>query len=238
MINLKTLLISFAIFIAACNSNEIGNSKDVNPESIYFDYRIWAEEGKEDVTCLLQYRFGGKNGTTLVIEGPGKVELDGEAITVDSAKLTGAFYEIIKPINSFTGKHTITFTNPEKKQYKEEFTFQPFSLKTEIPEVLNRGELVFELEGLEPEDYVHIVATDTAFYSEDINQVDTVRNGRIVITREQLKNLTNGPITLQLYKEEEKPVKKSTKEGGRLFISYGLKREFELNDTSNPAPSL
>jgi hypothetical protein len=33
------------------------NSKDVNPDAVYFDYKIWGEEGKEDVTVMLQYRL-------------------------------------------------------------------------------------------------------------------------------------------------------------------------------------
>jgi hypothetical protein len=43
--------------------------------------------------------------------------------------------------------------------------------------------------------------------------------------------LKNGPINLQFYKELEKQVKNGTREGGKLSITYGLKREFELMDS-------
>jgi hypothetical protein len=39
----------------------------------FFDYEIWAEEGKEHVTINPQYRMGGPNGTTLILNEPGKV---------------------------------------------------------------------------------------------------------------------------------------------------------------------
>ena len=74
------LFILPSILLFACTSNEIGNSKDVNPDAIYFDYKIWGEEGNENVTVKLQYRFGGQNGTTLTMEDPAKVELDDELI--------------------------------------------------------------------------------------------------------------------------------------------------------------
>ena len=99
-----------------------------------------------------------------------------------------------------------------------------------MPEVLNRDDLVFELSGLEPVDYIRISLTDTSFASKDINDVDTVKNGRLVISANRLSSLTNGPINLQFYKEMEKAVKNGTAEGGKLSITYGLKREFELKD--------
>src|SRR5687768_9510183 len=104
---LKDICLISIVFLFSCTSNEIGNIKDVNPEAVFFDYEIWAEEGKEDVTVNLQYRMGGKNGTTLVLEEPSKVMLDGEQLKVDSAKVTGAYYEVQRPIMSFPGKHSI-----------------------------------------------------------------------------------------------------------------------------------
>ena len=214
----------------ACTSDEIGNSKDVNPDAVFFDYEVWAEEGKQDVTVKLQYRMGGPNGTTLVLNEPSNVFLDGEKLELDSAKFSGAYYESQKPLASFAGKHTILFTDLNKKEYREEFEFTPFQIKPDVPEVLNRDDLVFELSGLEPVDYIRISLTDTSFASKDINDVDTVKNGRLVISANRLSSLTNGPINLQFYKEMEKAVKNGTAEGGKLSITYGLKREFELKD--------
>jgi hypothetical protein len=102
------LAFCFALLaMTSCTSNEIGNSKDVNPDAVFFDYTVLADEGGENVTVNLQYRMGGKNGTTLVLDEPSKVLLDGEQLKVDSAKINGAYYEIQKPIASFAGKHMI-----------------------------------------------------------------------------------------------------------------------------------
>ena len=229
---ISALTLTTTFFLCSCTSNEIGNSKDVNPDAVFFDYRIWADESREDVTVNLQYRMGGKNGTTLVLDEPSKVLFDGEQLQPDSAKVTGAYYEIQRPFSSFAGMHTITFTDLNKKEYKEEFEFVPFSVDSISP-VMHRGDLVFTFQGLDPVDYLNVILTDTSFTSADINDMDSIRNGKLIISANRLSALENGPINLQFYKEIVKPLKSSTKEGGKLFISYGLKREFELKDATN-----
>src|SRR5678815_2671558 len=169
----SALILTLVLFLFSCTSNEIGNSKDVNPEAVFFDYEVWAEESKEDVTVNLQYRMGGKNGTTLVLDEPSKVILDGEQLKVDSAKVTGAYYEVQRPLISFTGKHTINFMDLNKKEYNEEFEFTPFTLEPDVPSILNRGDLVFNFKGLDSVDHLSVILTDTSFTSADINDVDT-----------------------------------------------------------------
>jgi hypothetical protein len=221
---------SLILLMASCTSNEIGNSKDVNPESIYFDYRVWGDEEGGFITVRLQYRFAGPNGTTLLLENPSKAELDGAAIKADSSKMNGAYYEVTKPVKEFAGKHTIVFTDMNGKQYKEEFNFQLLSLKTNLPAVIKRSDFAIDLDGLAPKDYVKVMVNDTASFSEGIERVDTVRNGHIIITKADLKDLKSGPIRLEFSREDEKRVKNGTKEGGKLNISYELKRQFELKD--------
>ena len=218
------------IILFSCTSDEIGNSKDVNPNAVYFDYEIWADEDREDVTINLQYRRGGKNGTTLVLDQPSQVLFDGEQLNLDSAKVTGAYYEIQKPMASFAGRHVISFTDLNRKTYKEEFEFSPFRLEPDLPATLSRGDLVFTFKGLDSIDYLSVILTDTSFSSKDINDLDTVRDGRLVIAGNRLSAVKNGPINLQFYKEVEKPVKNGTKEGGRFLLRYGLKRDFELKE--------
>jgi hypothetical protein len=225
---ISILFISF--LVSSCTSNEIGNAKDVNPDAVYFDYKIWAEDGKEEATVNLQYRMGGPNGTTLVLDEPAKVLLDGEELKLDSTKFSGAYYELQKPLADFAGKHAIVFTDLNNKEYKEEFEFVPFSLNPEPTRVIKRGDLVFNFTGLEPVDYIRVSLTDTSFASDDINDVDTIKNGRLVISADRLSKLTNGPVNLQFYREMEMPVKNATREGGMITITYGLKREFELTD--------
>jgi hypothetical protein len=231
----QTVSVISAIFLlASCNNTEIGEIKDVNPEAVYLDYSITGEEGDEDVTCKFQFKMGGPQGTTLVLHEPAKIELDGELLAADSSKLGGAYYEIQKSLADFAGKHVITYTDLNKKVFTEEFDFTPVKLAGNIPEVISRKDFSFQLEGLEAEDYVTVVVADTVFESDDIHETDTVKNGHLVINPDRLQKLANGPITLILSKETEKPLKNPTAEGGKITTEYSLRREFELKNT--PAP--
>ncbi len=228
--NILAFGICIVYMLASCASNEVGNSKDVNPDAIYFDYHISGDEESGYITVKAQYRFGGPNGTTLVLNEPANVKLDGEPLQADSSKMNGAWYELLIPAKEFSGHHSIVFTDHNNKEYKEEFDFTVISLKKEIPPVLSRDTLVFELERVQPGDRIKLLLTDTAYYSRGIDRVDTVQNGRIMISKQDLDNVKNGPVAIEFYKEEERELKETTAEGGKINISYGLKRVFELKD--------
>jgi hypothetical protein len=223
-------IVPFAFLLAACTNNEPGVKKNIDPEAIYFDYRVWGDEENGDVTVRLQYFTGDMEGSTVLWEPPGKVEFDGEVLQADSSRMNGFYYETGIPLENFPGRHSIVFTDLSKKQYKEEFDFPLIFLKKELPAVINREELVLELVGLDSGGIVKVLITDTSFYGRGIERMDTVRNDSIIITPRDLENLKNGPVYLEIYKEEEWPLKQPGKAGGKLSLSWGLKRAFELKD--------
>jgi hypothetical protein len=217
-----------AITFAACTNRDSASNEEVDTNSIYFDYKITGDEGSGEVTCLIQYHYDGAAGETLLLEEPSKVELDNEKIAVDSAQLSGAFYEIRKPLESFAGKHTITFTDLKGKKFTEVFHFAPFTLETNLEERIQRGEISLQLQGLKARDAVQVVLIDTSFTTDDINEIMPVQNGRLNLTKEKLNKVADGPVTLQLYKAKERKVKNATAKGGKISISYSLTRAFDL----------
>lgn len=224
-------IVPFAVLLlAGCANNETNLKKKVDPEAIYFDYRVWGDEENNDITVRLQYFIGDEAGNTVSWDRSGKVTFDGEILQADSSRMNGFYYEAIIPLENFVGKHSIVFTDHNEKQYKEEFDFALISLKTEIPAIVNRKELVIALNGLDSGEIVRMLLTDTSFYSRGIDRIDTVQNDSIIITPRDMENLRNGPVYLEIYKEEKRPLKEPGKSGGRLSVSYGLKRVFELRD--------
>lgn len=225
---LKLLLVFVAVNVAACTNTE-REQKAATPGTVFFDFKIWGDEDKGEVTCLLQFRMGGPNGATLLLEDPAKVELDGEIIQADSAKLAGAFYETIKPVNEFTGKHSIVFTGVDRKEHKEDFEFTPFQVSGELPQKLKRKPFTIRLAGFpENETKIHIALTDTSFTTNDVNEIADVVNGEVKVTETMLNKLRAGPIVLELSTENERVVNKGANDKGRIWIRYGLRREFEL----------
>ncbi len=207
------------------------NKKDkqygMNPDELWFDYQVTGKEGNDNLTVMLQYKYGGEDGTAIAA---GKVVLDGEIFPADSAAMTGIFYELNKPIASFSGNHTILFTGMDNKQYKDSFNFQPLLLLKPVADTLQRSELVFNLVGLDKEDYVRVLLTDTSFINNGINRMDKPINGKLFISKTDLESLSNGPVQLELVREQERMLKKGTEEIGRLLITYSLKRELFLKD--------
>ena len=226
--SLAFVIFLFAILVfTACNNRDKIHKK-INSSQLYFDYTVTAEESGADVTCLLQFKENSLDGSSVNVK-PGKVELDGQIIEGDSAGLSGYYYEVQKPIDSFAGNHTIVFTSSDGKIFKEEFEFTPFTLAKELPGKISRKPFTIQLKNFpDNQTTLQLLMLDTAFVSKGFNDSIAVVNGQVKIDQSILNNLKNGPINLELYMEKETPLKQHTSAGGRLSITYGLKREFEL----------
>lgn len=222
-------LLLLCTFIA-CKERTSSADGDANPDRIYFDYAVSGEEERNEVTCLLQFRNGGPEGPTLIMEKPAKVELDGKEIEADSTAITGAYYEVQIPLENFIGQHTITVTDVNNKRYTETFRYTSFSLAEELPDAVQRGDVTLRLQGVQNADQLQLIITDTAYATDDVIATLPVQNGRVVINQQLWEAVSNGPVIVQITKQEERPVSNGTQAGGRLTLSYSLRREFELVD--------
>lgn len=227
---MKTTVYIFLItgLLAACTNTD--NQKTAEAPPLYAQYRIWGEEGRNDVTCLLRFKPNSSSAQTIILQKPAGVRLDKEILTADSTPMSGAYYEVQKPLADFAGKHTITLTDINGNQYAETFTFQPFTIVNTLPETISRKNLDLQLDGLKSGDQVRVFLLDTSFADNGINELQTVTNGRIQVTKEQLSRLAPGPITLQLIREEERPVTNPPRNGGHISLSYQLTRDLQLAD--------
>lgn len=212
------------MIIEGCLPNDKEAATDV-----YFDYKITGEEGKPGVNCLFQFLAGRRNNRAVHLMQPATIKLDSIELTVDSAKLSGAFYEKIFPLDSFAGPHEILYTDVNRKKYKEEFFFTVFHLANELPAAVDpANDLFIRLAGLKELDSLRVVATDTSFESLGINEVLPVHKGELNIAAKFFGQLVDGPIILLLYHETERPVKEGTAKGGRISVTYSLQRQFVL----------
>lgn len=222
-------LLPLIVLTSCLNDAREKKSEGPDPNGIYYDYRVSAEEGNDQVTVMLQYRYGGENAPSFVLEDPSKVTIDGITLKPDSASLKGIFYELIKPIDSFRGKHKIVFTDSREKEHSVEFSFEPFSLANEIPDEVSKKPFTIQLANFpKVQTKVHLVLMDTSFTTEDVNEEILIENGEIFFDEDKLAKLSKGPVMLEIYKEEVKPLRNASREGGRILITYGIRREFEF----------
>lgn len=229
--NLTLWILGLALWGSGCKEEEKAPAKKgLSGQSLFLEYQIWGDEEREYVTVLLQLRHKNNSGKTLKLNPPGFVALDGEALQPDSSRMSGYFYEALKPLPGFAGHHKITVVDENKEQASEEFEYTPFRLTSSIGDRVGKGGLSLRLSGLKAEDRVRVILVDTVFSTPDINEMLPVVDGRLQISAELLTSVRTGPVTLLLFKEEERRIHHPAVSGGKIAVTYGVKREFDLVD--------
>jgi hypothetical protein len=212
------------VAMAACSSNEIGNSKDVAPETVYQQYNIRYNENDDKVELHAQFRFGGRNGTTLVLNGPSGISLDGQAIRVDSSDFGGAFYDTERPVARFAGNHRFVFTDINGKKYENGFVFEPFRLVNPPAKAPRSQPLALYFDGstLRNGDAIELNAinTDSAF---SITHSITGENYTALIPAENLQKQKGSQLSLSITLRRSLPLQQSTAEGGEMQLHYQLR---------------
>jgi hypothetical protein len=219
------LVLAASIFaFAACTSNEIGESKDVAQDKIYQDYTISYAEGNTNAAVYCQFRFAGKNGTTLVLNSPSQVQFDGEKIAVDSSAGSGAYYQASKPATNFFGKHTLIYTTTDNKTLENSFSFDNFKL-VNLPASISKKQdfkLSFETTALQGDDYIELSAsnTDSSF---DVTHTAADKGNFITIPAKELQRQKVKTLTLEATLYRKVPLQQTTSEGGLLLTKFSLK---------------
>ncbi len=228
---MRTIFLFLLIaLLTACNNNARNKERrKPAPDAVFYDYQVWGEEGDSSVTVTFQYRGYGGDGPAQKMTDSASVLLDGKLMTADSSSYNGTIYESIQSASSFIGTHNLNFTDNKGKAHKEKFQFEPFSLAAELPEQVKKEPFIIKLKNFPAEPtIVRLTITDTSYASRDVNDEVQVANGELTVNESQLANLVVGPVTLEIYREDERPLKQTGKEGGRVLMMYALRRQFEL----------
>jgi hypothetical protein len=224
--HLLCCIAGLVLFLSACKNSD--KTADVlDKEELFYDYKIIAEEGNDNLLVMAQLKSGGEEGEVITLTPATEILLDNELMQKDSAKIGGVYYEMYRAIDSFTGSHSFVFKEAGKLKQQVAFNFQPFALEDGLDSVVSRKNWQLSFTGLDSVSNVRIVLTDTTFESEGVNELRKVRHNKLEIDSVMLGNLKNGPIQLTLTREYEQPLKN---EKGRILLLYTLRREFILTD--------
>lgn len=213
------------ILVTSCSSSEIGESKDVNPETIYQDYTVTYDEADNDpqVKIWSQFRFAGSNGTTLVLTKPSSIAFDGQNIKVDSSEYTGAYYSIHLPARSFVGKHRFVFTDINQTRLENEFSLD--ELKLNFPASISKQDslnISFDAGLLAADDYIEIftAGTDSTF---TITHAASENGNMLTIPASELKRQKGNKLSLVASVMKKIALTQATKEGGQIVIYHSLR---------------
>lgn len=220
------------LLFASCASNEIANSGDVNQDAIHQAYSIQYTEGNNETHIRATYRFGGANGTTLVLTSPSSVTFDGESMTRYESELEGAYYKqaFSRPLNN-RKKYEFVFTDTEGKKYSNSVNFNAVLLG-KTPETIKAG-MPLEITIVTPP-LVYGEQLSFELRDEENNKADFVLEDKpiqkqFIIPASVLKGL-KGTVTMQITRSYYSKIKEGTSEGGTIFLEYRLKPlKFTIN---------
>jgi uncharacterized protein YceK len=219
------LLIITAIIMGGCASNEVANSGDVKQSTIYQEYRVTFDEEDNITWAWATFRFGGSNGTTLVLTKPSTVTFNGDSMLTDVTVLGGAKYKLAfkKPLGRGQPCEFV-FTDTDGKTYTNKIKFNPVLMGTPVPEV-KKG-MPFELpiftDLLTYGEKIRITFRDSA--TSEVFETDKITpNKSILIPATVLKPL-NGKVTFDIERTSNIPMQQANEKGGSLTFSYRLKR--------------
>lgn len=224
--NLKNVFYALSMILiscSGCSSNEIGQSRDVNQDKIYFDYNVYYLEGDAQAEMTFTFRFAGMNGTTLVLSDPSRVELDGQRLKADSSSMGGAFYRMYLPVEKFHGQHEVVFTDINGKRISNRFNISPFKLVNIPSSASIRDSLPVAYESMPLASGDHITISSENTDSSFSYRVSGPGNEPLVIPASELQRQKGGSISFDAKLYQELPLSSSTSEGGRIRISYTLK---------------
>ncbi|MES2429668.1 MAG: hypothetical protein V4556_01950 [Bacteroidota bacterium] len=221
---LSIFLAITTLFTGNSCTNEIGNSKDVAQDKIYQNYDVKYVEGNDQVEISAQFRFAGKNGTTLVLDSPSRFEIDSNLIKVDSNTYRGAYYETQRPASVFGRNHSVHFTDINNKKYTNEIAFDEFTLDN-VPESALKSQplnIGFKNAILNENDYIEITSVDSDS-SFSITHSYKENSSSILIPAAQLQRQKAKKLTLSATLYRMVPLKHITLEGGMMSVTHTLK---------------
>ena len=229
------LYLSVTLLIS-CNNRE-AEATGAEGDELFRDFTLIGREESPDMTLKMQFHRGGSGGNLIRFEDPGAVLFDGEPVAADStrpgagsASPLGAYYEVYRPAAEMTGQHLISLRPAGDVDLTDTLNFTGFALGADFRDSIGGEDLVIPLSGVSEGEALKLILTDTAAFSPGLERIDTVRNGVIRVPLEKLRVLKPGPVSLELYREQIRPLRsgKDHRTSGRLYMAYSLRRQVRM----------
>ncbi len=211
----------FFLFLAACQSNEIGHSRDVNQDEICQSYLINYDAAKDKTEITAFFRFAGPNGTTLILDSTSNITLDGEPLSEVQDNSMGCYYH-----KSVTGKladkeYVFAFTDLNNKKFENKLNFTNIQIEP-LTDTLYRGDGLTIHFTDKPEGRNENMTVEITDDSTTVSQTwQNVYFERIKFPKEKLDKL-HGAAFITIKREGLFNLKQHTHAGGAFYTQYEL----------------
>jgi len=194
---------------------------------LYGTFLFTADDTVENVSGLFQFS-NGKNKRGVYLGKGSLLQFDGQSLQGDSISIAEVYYETSIPYDHFSADHILTLKTETGKSFKEEIDFKPVLLATEIAEEIDRSDLAFSIKGVYEYDKVQLALVDTAFNTNDVHIDNTLQGETLLVAKNRLKNISNGPLIIYLMIEKRMPLHSGLND--EIIVRYTFRRETELVD--------
>jgi hypothetical protein len=214
------ILLLLVYVISGCKSSEVDESKNVNQSRIYQDYyaEYDADKGKYKVEVI--FRFGGTNGTTLILSEPSYVNLNGKPLEGKKQLLRGQVYFENKKANN-PKDFIFEFTDLDEHTFNNTLVLESISfgeLPSEISDSTG-GSIYWEGKPLQEDEELWLEITDANKTAKTIF-VRNQETNEVVIKPSDLQELTEGKIKLQLIRFVKHSTHENAEVGGEMSGRY------------------
>ena len=194
---------------------------------MYGTFLFTADDTVENVSGLFQFS-NGKNKRGVYLGKGSLLQFDGQSLQGDSISIAEVYYETSIPYDHFSADHILTLKTETGKSFKEEIDFKPVLLATEIAEEIDRSDLAFSIKGVDEYNKVQLALVDTAFNTNDVHIDNTLQGETLLVAKNRLKNISNGPLIIYLMIEKRMPLHSGLND--EIIVRYTFRRETELVD--------
>lgn len=235
--NIQIGAIALTFLLGACQSNEIGHSKDVAQNTIYKGFFVNYDENTNATSVTAYFRFSGENGTTLILDEPSSVTCNGAAMSLQQGSWSGAYYETTNTPPSVSQDFSIVFKDSEGKTTSANTHIRPLTIqysgitfppqsdwKMPLSRPLEADEEIeIEIEA-EPRNEKDEQGTRSLSLSNAYdNSIQALDISQEKILEEIPKNIKYKYIKMSAEIRKRKTIKDASQKGGELQLTHKLK---------------
>jgi hypothetical protein len=180
-------------------------------------------EGNEILDVYAQFRVAGEKGAALTLSPPSNVQFNDSTLSASNGSPEAMFYNQQLSVDNIYGEHEFLFMDFNRKEYRNKFLFDEFSL-INLPMSVHKTEplnIQFQASPLRPDDYIQINPVDVdSSFSVTYRASDSSKN--IIISPAQLQHLPTGQLRFAATLYRRIPLTALTSAGGYLELMYTL----------------
>lgn len=220
---IKSALAIVAVsFIPSCASNEIGHSKDVNQDEINQGYSIYYNQVDNAAEITAFFRFAGPNGTTLILDKPSTVHLNGEELKLVESDSRGAYYskgfENVIPDKEYE----FLFADINGKRYTNRVKWNNIKVDSVPLSIERNQDLIIKFDS-DPDNRFEEVEVSISDAEQTVTETfKNVLMKRVVVKADKLKAL-HGKAEVSIKRYGYHQLKQHAHAGGYFNTQYELK---------------